>query len=31
MQSPSELLVVILCYRVADLTIDCLRSLASQI
>jgi GT2 family glycosyltransferase len=28
---PSDLLIVILCYRVADLTIDCLRSLASQI
>src|SRR3990172_4813257 len=27
----SELLIVILCYRVVDLTIDCLRSLASQI
>src|SRR3990170_5599230 len=31
MQPPSELLVVILCYRVAELTIDCLRSLAPQI
>jgi len=31
MQASGELLVVILCYRVADLTIDCLRSLAPQI
>jgi GT2 family glycosyltransferase len=28
---PSELLVIILCYRVPDLTIDCLNSLAAQI